>query len=814
MSADDVNTLISITGAQITTEQATHILKLFNNRLDTAVDKCFDEGGIPELLARPLPSDAWDSSAFDADRYGENGGSGNIPTFSIDYAPGVEHYPHSGGPSGAPTRPSSRTSHRSNVSTHAGDAPRQSVETGQESGLVGTSATVFGPANQHDAYYDNASWAMVPVSKSTEYIPDASQWFQSRSPDTPAFLKPATSDEYLPAMLTILHSIPLFRNALLMPNVTADNYDSGSEWWKGNAEAQAFMVDNDAGSGSTTGLEFVYETQRLMSFLDNTERAYASLDTLFQLEAWKKPRLSPEEPEDLDDDLVKFLLRWTFVYKKHHPDAILDGVFRSTIIPQGRLQKSFVLDLPAVPDPTTKDLRLYDLMDAALFESADHSAFIQDASDVLILRLNPTRAGARVDCKIPPFLRASRYLEQNKSEVEQMFAQKRRYVEDIQKIDAQVERLKFHRPQKPNLPEKMDTLQMIKKSMDAFDPEKEDEEDKSAHAAVVAQLKTLYGNIEGKLNSLEEEKKKARDALDDVSASFRASVDVDEQVRDANHQGFAKYLYQLQGVATSSTDFYILHPKAEPSKDDEAAPPQWWHIKYNYASDSATIDRNQVSIEQVCEEASAITGKTLLIYANDAALSAPQIPLSKPLEDFVKLDNLALHRDIKRQEDTGWGGHDAREGSHIVGDWAEEGARVGEWNDGFDDWNSISAKEFHQSGYGSANGGYVDANDGGSGISSSRTLTPNTEVDDDELLRSDATEMQEVNGGKHVGLQSNASSETVGLEPMEIVKESQKSRGEDTDVEMMDADTQEVKAAVKDMGSEVVHIERVEKKDG
>jgi hypothetical protein len=46
--------------------------------------------------------------------------------FHIDYAPGVENYPHSGIQSGAPSRPPSRTSQRSGTSSMHVDAPLQS----------------------------------------------------------------------------------------------------------------------------------------------------------------------------------------------------------------------------------------------------------------------------------------------------------------------------------------------------------------------------------------------------------------------------------------------------------------------------------------------------------------------------------------------------------------------------------------------------------------------------------------------------------------------------------------------------------------
>jgi hypothetical protein len=49
-----------------------------------------------------------------------------VSAFNIDYAPGIENYPHSAVNSAAPTRPPSRTSIAS-TQAQAGDAPIQSM---------------------------------------------------------------------------------------------------------------------------------------------------------------------------------------------------------------------------------------------------------------------------------------------------------------------------------------------------------------------------------------------------------------------------------------------------------------------------------------------------------------------------------------------------------------------------------------------------------------------------------------------------------------------------------------------------------------
>jgi hypothetical protein len=107
------------------------------------------------------------------------------------------------------------------------------IENNQESGVVdgsGVSKPFFGPATED--YYDSAAWAMVPATKSIEYIPDANILSQKRESDEPPFIKPTPNQYYLPALLTMLHTIPLFRNAFLAPQVSLEDYWLGEDWWK------------------------------------------------------------------------------------------------------------------------------------------------------------------------------------------------------------------------------------------------------------------------------------------------------------------------------------------------------------------------------------------------------------------------------------------------------------------------------------------------------------------------------------------------------------------------------------------------------
>ncbi|KAJ4303081.1 ATP-binding cassette glutathione S-conjugate transporter ycf1 [Kalmusia sp. IMI 367209] len=714
-SEEDINTVVEFTGHAVSKDEAAQLLKISNYDVQTAVNKVLEAPhGVAELLKQGDTS--WDGTAFGGDRYGQ-------------YEPGNTNIP--------------------------------CVENGQESGIIGNAGTagVLRPATQ--AYYDNAAWALVPATKSTEYIPDASLSYQKRG-DEPGFIKPILNKDLLPPLITILHSIPLIRNALLAPGILASNYWRGEDWWKGSGSATSIIIDNGTGPEAAPELELLYETQRLIAFLDSSDRTYASLDSIFKLDAWKDAG-PPEEPTFIDDDLLKYLLRWGWAYQKHVPEARLDGVLRSTVDAGGDRENSYVLDATVVPDSLPTAPTLYDVLDNTLFVSQTRSAHIVDISSVLIFRLSPSKDGSKLNCTIPAILYADRYIEENRAAVNTVFAEKEQFAQMLTSLDAQVEKLKYHTPQKVQYSQKMETLTLLKTSMKAFESDTESMTESPRDVAVLAQLQTLYQNIERKLSWLEEEKKKAQAALDKISERFRAPMEQSDQVsglsESASQHKFA-HPYKLCGVATSSSDFYVCHP-ANPSNEPDAK--QWWHISYFYstADDTATVERQHNVLKEVSENSE----RALIVYANNAATSSEPKPLSAKLETFVKKDNANFQQEVAREEAM-WGSN-FNSGNEVVGDWM---------NNAENDWNTTNTEPHHAQ--------------VGSTLSSA-TLTPNTDNEDDSVPIELPIEMQEVNGGiaAWAGI-SNASSETVGIEPMDLPSDGRKSQASmrTDDVQMVDAD--------------------------
>jgi hypothetical protein len=253
----------------------------------------------------------------------------------------------------------------------------------------------------------------------------------------------------------------------------------------------------------------------------------------------------------------------------------------------------------------------------------------------------------------------------------------------------------------------------------------------------------------------------------------------------------------------------------------------WWHVQYRLPitsadGDFASIMRTQTDIAEVLQDMSEISEKTVLVYASDAAFSTSPIPLPPKLETFVKKDNMSFQQEVAAAE-AAWTKQDQDQdqdrGNQAFVDWSEGGNGWG---------NETDAKQGYQQGtFGST--------------LSSKTLTPSTDPhpppyhDEDEVVNitlspehesEQPVEMQEINGGISAWAgASNASSETVGLEPLEVepmsdvvVGDGRESRtgNRAEDVLMADpgADADADGEGETETEGETEHIEVVERKGG
>ena len=193
--------------------------------------------------------------------------------------------------------------------------------------------------------------------------------------------------------------------------------------------------------------------------------------------------------------------------------------------------------------------------------------------------------------------------------------------------------------------------------------------------------------------------------------------------------------------------------------------------RIKYSKHHPRQGRPATGLERATSEAASV----LLVYANETALSETPLPLSKPLEDFVKKDKLCFLEELQKNHDLS------------AGEWMDYGDEPkGNWSKSTDppgynhDWANISAQQ------------YYDANRKESSGQSSATLTPNTEPDGDPGVR----EMVEINGGMDTmaGLRSD---------PMDVDSQTQSRDTQMVDVKEVPAE--EPKAE---------HIEFAQKKGG
>ncbi|KAF1946998.1 hypothetical protein EJ02DRAFT_449977 [Clathrospora elynae] len=793
-SDENVSSLLGIVDGQLSLAEAKQLLQNNGNDINAAVNTFFENSDIAALKSQLRNTQVtWDKTAFGSAGYGADDGT----------LPSLESYPHSAVNSRAPTRPNSRTSLRTNMSTHAGDAPiHQSIETPQESGVVGNSNKSFGPATREA--YEADQWAMVTTATEIISDPVPNQRQREREQGQPAILKPSPNFNYLPALIPILHSIPLFRNALLCPGISQKDYWVGDDWWRGSATSSGHPYDVNIGLSEAHGLAVIHEAQRLMAFLDNTDRIYGSINSLLESDAWRESQVLMGDP---DDDLLRFLLLWSFAFQSQMPDAELNGVLRSTVDTSGSVQESFVVDATVTPENKRSNVTLYDVLDGTLFPE-NRRAHIIDPSSVLILRLTSSNPSAsELGCRIPATLYADRYLAENKHIIDDMCLDMEQHEEQLRSMHTQLERLKYHTPKKAGA-SKVASLQLLSASMTAFKPPGDGSEQSPRDAATYSQLQSLFLSIESKLATLDEQIQQVQKITAGISGRFKPRVDdgadpaadtametteniAEKAAEDTSvidypegqrPEDAMKRPYQLYGVATRRDVVYILQPDIN---SDVPGAKQWWRMQYDSESHNPIIRRDRLSLEEVLERATTESASALFVYANEAATSAEPILLPKPLEDFVKKDNLNFLEELQRSTSAtspAWEGF-GDDYSHVAqGGWDNNPN-----SDAFDvDWHGMNAKPFYSGG-----------NERNDSNMSSATLTPNTEIDDDMPV-----EMMEVGPG--TAAMSSASSVTVGRDDAMDVDEDVKVSF--TDVDMDKADTQEE--------VRTQHIEVAEKKGG
>ena len=482
------------------------------------------------------------------------------------------------------------------------------VPPGQENGIISTGQH-FGPAQA--TYHDPNRWAMIPSSTTAQEVHDnPPPEFRRRNAEEPAFLRPSHRSGYLHSLLTIYHSIPLARAALLMPTVANVSYGYDTEWWSGTRIVAPRVVSYDDGIIQQSDLDdFVYETQRLMAFLDGTTRSYGSADVLADMDCYRNC--------NADSELSHFFQTWIRAALELAPDEPLTQIFSSVALKNPRNTRAQISHKEFAclePNHRLGQETLYDTLDTAIWcDGPDlplDDVWIEHIGPIFTMRVhdseaNPSLKRERVDVRIPATWFPDRYLESCKQLSRQMRAQKMELSRDIHKLQLLQNRCSTQ----PGPSGPLDVQNILLEAAKAADravknktmpnglhededllslstsPTSSPEEDRCGQ-----DLRRLVERIDKKVRSLEEQKERTREVYRSVAQQLtNPSSDPEEP---------PTHKYTLRGVSTKPHITYVLRSVVEDlmevGGDDDGgvkseisvvgkdeAPWQWWRISFS-----------------------------------------------------------------------------------------------------------------------------------------------------------------------------------------------------------------------------------------
>ena len=313
----------------------------------------------------------------------------------------------------------------------------------QETGVTTTSQPNFGPATRDS--YDEGNWSMTLFNSSSHEIiisPDPED--RKRVNNEPAFLRPSPDNTYLGGLLTILHSIPLAREALLLRSKILSNYGHDSQWWNGQPiNLPKIVTIHDGMEEDNDWDDILHETQRLVAFLDSTARAFGSTDALAGLRCLTS--------YGMEGNIGKFLERWQEAAICADPGNQLATAFSSTAYkrPLSEYDEPIARDFTALETLVEPEhgQTLYDVLDQLMWadklgEELD-DVWLEHIAEVLTIKLDSAGSSKSVDVKIPSVFYPDRYLSNCRDSARDFRRQKLQIYEEISKADNLINRFTF-----------------------------------------------------------------------------------------------------------------------------------------------------------------------------------------------------------------------------------------------------------------------------------------------------------------------------------------------------------------------------------
>ncbi|KAF9631352.1 ubiquitin interaction motif protein [Lasiodiplodia theobromae] len=635
-SQEDVDSFLSfceiVTGRRPDPKFAPRYIKDANGDLDRAISN-FEQD--PNRYA----ADKYDETLFSQDRDGGSNQYAGIPSFQIDHAnESLSQYPQST----AATRPNtpSNSMHDSDM----GDPQALNAGAGQETGVVGASGVQFGPATRE--YYEQNQWAMTTVSST---VPDPPPSQRKREPGEPAFMKPLPSQDYLPSLITILNTIPMSHNALLMKNHLLPHYGQDPQWWTGNPIAVAQTIDLDDVRQEDGRTEIIHETQRIMAFLDYTDRAYGSVEPLNKIEGSVG-----------DTEAVRFLDAWQAAASQIEPGAGHDKLFETTAreILSGEVSSaSFKCLMPILSNRGADGpASLYDVLDETIWSndldgSKDVQASISSLAEVLVMVVKqPDSTATGLNMTIPSSWYVDRYMAQNETKAKQMrraCAEKKKELADI---EAQTQRYsRFHHNGTSGSSLDLLEVAMSAMTMQPLSPTGDPMPNPNAErdARLHQKIQSVYDRVKRKLEVLKAQEEEARKAYDELSGLLKEpkeGVEANPTVK-----------YRLCGISSDPAVTYIQSRRkfdVDESMDESVAmgngdaartSTDWWRIHYD---STGQISKSRISEVDALAAAAMENREVLLVYASEEALNERFADVPQALAEFVSGDNMLFREEL------------------------------------------------------------------------------------------------------------------------------------------------------------------------
>jgi hypothetical protein len=565
----------------------------------------------------------------------------------------------------------------------------------QENGVVNSEGkeVMMGPAPRE--YYENKSTALIlhPAASgsggastaSSEVVPDAEAEHRKHEAGKPRFVKHISNSGYLAEFLTICHEIAGVREAMLMRDFVRSSYGEHPEWWKGHPIKTPRVVNTESGDAAADAEagkddDLIVETQRLIAFLDASDRAYATLSTELQTDIGLYDSRSTKKDGSRTSALQKFMEMWVAAAKAKN--ETFTRLFETSFcFGQGTMRDYYSVELDVdidendIADPDKKDDKandrkrdrphLMELVDEHVWrigEDEDEDCYLYGPAEVMVVKVKNKSPGATsTRIEAPHELYLDKYMFEHLEVAKPYREELRKAKKKMAKIDG-VERM-LTKMKEPNGERELNALDLLKHSQGFFanhcrglNKDEQTSEDIAKQRPpyyndVAQKLQKVMDSVNQKLEALAKQKKKAYDTIRKIATE-----------RIPELEGKMKHHYTLRGVATRPGVTYVLRQKgddededmeASSSSGDETTTPagmQWWGIRYKVPSNGRPeIDRYKAQDYDVLPAVDKEHHEALLIYASDAvndiALLNPQLP--DALSEFIKVDNSHFEKELK-----------------------------------------------------------------------------------------------------------------------------------------------------------------------